>query len=75
MLLIATHTRSLSDSSLSKFILLKASAWGICSPGVYFNSLSKPIRAIAQIVILADVFGVSSSGSKRYLMVSGSSVG
>ena len=38
MLLIAKHTRSLSDSSSSKSILLKASAWGIWSPGVYFNS-------------------------------------
>ena len=62
MLLIAKLTRSLSDSSSSKSILLKASAWGICSPGVYLNSL------IAHLVILADaVFGISSSGAKRYL--------
>ena len=40
----------------------------ICSPGMYVNSKSKPIRAIAHLVILADgVFGISSSGAKRYL--------
>ena len=40
---------------------------GVCSPGVYFNSWSKPIRAIAHLVILDDaVFGISS-GAKRYL--------
>ena len=68
MSLIAKHTRSLSDSSSSKSILLKASAWGILSPGVYFNSKSKAIRAIAHLVILADaVIVISSSGAKRYL--------
>ena len=66
--LIAKHTRSLSDSSSSKFNLLKASAWGICSPDVYVNSWSKPIRTIAHLVIFADaVFGISSSSAKRYL--------
>ena len=68
MLLISEHTRALSDSFSSKSVLLKASAWGICSPGVHFNSYSKPIRAIAYLVILADaVFGISSSDAKRYL--------
>ena len=38
MLLIVKHIQSLSDSSSSKSILLKASAWGICSPGAYFIS-------------------------------------
>ena len=38
MLLIAKHTQSLSDSSLPKYILLKSSAGGICSVGVYFKS-------------------------------------
>ena len=63
------QTQPLSSSS-SNSSLLKASAWGICSPGVYLISNSNPISAIAHLVILilADaVFGISSSGAKRYL--------
>ena len=58
----------MSDSSLPKSIQLKASAWGICTPGVYFSLKSKPIRPFAHHVILADaVFG-----AKRYLSGLGS---
>ena len=68
MLLIAKQTRSLLDSYSSKFILLKAFAWGIWSPGVYFNSKLKPIRVFSHLVIqVDDVFEISSSGAKRYL--------
>ena len=67
------HTPSLWDSSSSKSLQLKASAWDICSPGKYFNSKSKPIGAIAHLMILADaVFVISSSGGKRYLSGLGS---
>ena len=67
-IVVYCETYSLSDSSSSKSILLKASEWGICFPGVYFSSKSKPIGANDRLVILADsVFGISSSVAKRYL--------
>ena len=44
------------------------SVWGICSPDVNFTSDSKLIRANGQFVILSvAVFGISSSGAKRYM--------
>ena len=67
-LLIAKHTRSLLDSLSSKSVLLKTSALVICSPVVYFNSSSKPIKTTAHLLILADaVFGISLSGVKKSL--------
>ena len=41
---------------------------GYLTSGLYFNSKSKHIRAIALLMILADaVFEISSTGAKRYL--------